>query len=295
MRQSQLFSKIRKGRLKKAEAISHQLLIKADFIDQLASGVYSFLPLGYRVLKKIERVIREEIERIGGQEVFLPTLQPKEIWQRTGRWENMKPPLFKLKDRHKKEFALGPTHEEVITELVKDRIQSYRDLPTYLFQIQNKFRNELRFTGGLLRTREFLMKDLYSFHRIEEDLARYFKKVLVAYDRIFKRCGLKATKSLASGGAFTEKGATTYEFQVPTAVGEDEAFLCKKCKLAVSSEIVEPEKDQLCPACKRKMQSINCIEVGHCFELGDKYSKSFDLYFLDRKGGRKISHRKRIR
>ena len=287
MKQSQLFSKFKKESSKDTKASSHQILVRADFIDQLASGIYSFLPLGYKVLKKIEKVIREKMEKIGGQEVFLPTLQPKEIWQKTGRWENMKPPLFKIKDRHKKEFALGPTHEEVITKLVNDRIQSYRDLPAYLFQIQNKFRNELRFTGGLLRTREFLMKDLYSFHQNEEDLAKYFKKVLGAYDKIFHRCGLKAIKSLASGGAFTKKGATTYEFQVPTEVGEDRVFFCKKCKFAISSETVNSGKAKLCPACKKKMQIINTIEVGHCFKLGDKYSKAFDLYFFDKRGERK--------
>jgi len=288
MRQSLLFCKTKKESPKTAETVSHRLLIRADFIDQLASGIYSFLPLGYKVLKKIEKIIREEMERIGGQELFLPTLQPKEIWKKTNRWEKMQPPLFKLKDRHKKEFALGPTHEEVITKLAKGRIQSYKDLPILLFQIQNKFRNELRFTGGLLRTREFLMKDLYSFHKDEKESENYFKKVLRAYDKIFRRCGLKTIKSEASGEAFTEKGARTYEFQVQTEVGEDRIMFCKKCKFARSPEIAKAKDEGLCPNCKRKLEKINTIEIGHCFNLGKKYSKAFNLYFVDGDGKRKL-------
>lgn len=288
MLQSELFCKTKKEAPKEAVSVSHQFLVRADFIDQLASGVYSFLPLGFGVLKKIEKIIREEIENIGGQELFLPTLQPREIWEKTGRWEKMKPPLFKVKDRHKKEFALGPTHEEVITKLAKGRIQSYKDLPLYLFQIQNKFRNELRFTGGLLRTREFLMKDLYSFHEDERDLEEYFKKVLVSYDKILKRCGISALRSEASGGAFTEKGAKTYEFQVPAKIGEDRVMFCKKCHFAMNYEIAREKSIKSCPKCKRKLEEINAIEVGHCFNLGEKYSKAFGLYFIDRNGKKKL-------
>jgi prolyl-tRNA synthetase len=288
MRQSQLFYKTEKETPKTAEIHSHQLLIRADFIDQLASGVYSFLPLGCRVLKKIEDIIRDEMEKIGGQELFLPTLQPKKIWKKTGRWESMTPPLFKLKDRHKKEFALGPTHEEVITNLAKGRIVSYKDLPIYLFQIQNKFRNELRSTGGLLRTREFLMKDLYSFHRDRNDLIKYFQKVLKSYDKIFKRCNLKAIKSQASGGAFTEKEATTYEFQVPSVTGEDKIVFCKKCKLAKNYDLVKGKKTKVCPNCKGKLEEVSTIETGHCFQLEEKYSKALDLYFFDKAGKRQL-------
>ncbi|GAH09438.1 unnamed protein product, partial [marine sediment metagenome] len=178
---------------------------RGDSISQLASGVYSFLPLGDKTQKRIGGIIRGEMNSIGCQEVFLPSLQPKELWQKTGRWGNMDPPLFKIKDRHKKEFALGSTHEEVITDLVKDRVQSYKDLPLALYQIQTKFRNEMRFTSGLLRTREFIMKDLYSFHTDKEDLEKFFNKVLQAYDKIYKRCGLKTIKSEASGGVFTKE------------------------------------------------------------------------------------------
>jgi len=288
MRQSQLFCQTKKELPKDVEAISHKLLLRADFISQLASGSFSFLPLGWRVHKKIENIIREEIEKIGGQEVFLPSLQLKEIWQKTGRWVKMDPPLFKLKDRHRKDFALGSTHEEVITELAKSRIHSYKDLPLSLYQIQNKFRNEMRFTGGLLRTREFVMKDLYSFHGNKRDLNNYLNKVIKAYQKIFKRCNLNVLVSKASGGTFAEKKQKTFEFQVPAKVGEDKVIFCKKCKWAINLEIAKVREGASCPKCKNRLEKINTIEVGHAFTLGTKYSKAFELYFSDKNGEKKL-------
>jgi len=196
----------------------------------------------------------------------------------------MDPPLFRVKDRHKKEFALGPTHEEVITDLVKPRIQSYKDLPFALFQIQDKFRNEMRFTGGLLRTREFTMKDLYSFHQDEKDLSTFFDKILKAYSNIYKRCGLKAIKSEASGGVFTKE--KTYEFQVLSNVGEDKIIYCPKCNWAINLDVAKVKTGQKCPECKVRLVKADSIEVGHTFRLGTKYSKAFGLNFVDR-GGRK--------
>ena len=286
MLQSQLFSKTQKTAPKEAEVISHKLLLRGDFIDQLASGIYSFLPLGWRAHQKIENIIREEINRIGGQEVFLPTLQPKELWQKTDRWLNMDPPLLKLKDRHNKEFALGSTHEEVITDLASSRIQSYKDLPLYLYQIQNKFRNEMRSTGGLLRTREFIMKDLYSFHRDEKDLENYFNRVVRTYLRIFERCGLKAIISEASGGVFTK--LKNYEFQVPAEAGEDKIFFCPKCQFTVNLEIAKVKTCERCLKCKNKLEKINTIEVGHVFSLGTKYSKALNLYFINKDGKKEL-------
>jgi len=283
MHQSKLFYKTLKEVPKEAKIASHRLLLKADFISQLASGIYSFLPLGYLVQKKIEQVIREEMDAIGGQEIFLPALQPKELWQRTNRWDNMEPPLFKLKDQHKKEFALGSTHEEIITDLVKNRVQSYKDLPLALYQIQNKFRNEVRSAGGLLRTREFLMKDLYSFHADKKDFEKFFNRVVKTYDIIFSRCGLKAIKTDASGGIFTKE--KTYEFQVLSEVGEDRIFYCPECKWAVNLEEKNPKNN--CPNCKAKLVKKNSIEVGHTFRLGTKYSEAFDFYFQDKKGQKK--------
>ncbi len=285
MLQSKLFCKTSKEAPKTAEIISHNLLLRGGFISQLASGIYSFLPLGYRVQKKIEKIIREEMNLIGGQEVFLPALQPKELWQKTDRWDHMDPPLFKLKDRHKKEFALGSTHEEVITDLVKDRIQSYKDLPLALYQIQTKFRNEMRFTGGLLRTREFVMKDLYSFHTDKKDLDDFFQKVLAAYDKIYKRCGLKVIKSEASGGVFTKE--KTYEFQVLSKVGEDKIIYCPKCNWATNLEVAKIKAGEKCPECGAELIKGDSIELGHTFRLGTKYAESFNLYFKDEKGGKK--------
>lgn len=282
MRQSKLFYKTSKEAPKEAEIASHKLLLRAGFISQLASGIYNFLPLGWKVHKKIEHIIREEMNKIGGQEVFLPALQPKEVWLKTGRWENMDPPLFKLKDRHKKDFALGPTHEEVITSLAKEYVRSYRDLPIYLYQVQNKFRNEMRFSGGLLRVREFIMKDLYSFHSDKDDLEKFFNKVLFAYDKIYRRCGLETIKSEASGGIFTRE--KTYEFQVLSEIGEDKIIFCPKCQWAANLEIAGFKEDDKCSKCGAKLVQKNSIEVGHTFRLGSKYSEPLGLYFIDKDG-----------
>lgn len=199
----------------------------------------------------------------------------------------MDPPLFKLKDRHKKEFVLGSTHEEVITSLAKERVQSYKDLPLHLYQIQNKFRNEMRFAGGLLRTREFIMKDLYSFHRDEKDLEDFFNKVLVSYKRIFNRCGLSAIQSEASGGVFTKE--KTYEFQVLSDVGEDKIIFCQKCKWAANTDVFDLKIGRLCPKCRGKLVKENSIEIGHTFRLGSKYSDAFNLYFVAENGKKKTA------
>lgn len=283
MRYLKLFGKTLKKAPREAEAISHKLLIRAGFIDrQVSAGIYSFLPLGWRAHKKIENIIREEMEAIGGQEVFLPTLQPKELWDRSDRWDHMEPPLFKLKDRHKKEFALGSTHEEVITDLAARFIRSYKDLPLYLYQIQNKFRNEMRSTGGLLRVREFMMKDLYSFHTTEKDLDDYYLKVVEAYKKIFKRCGFVTKVTEASSG--TIGGDVSHEFMMLCPTGEDSIFFCTKCDFATSKE----EKRTKCEHCGCKLEEGKAIENGHVFKLGTKYSKSMGAYFIDKNGKKKL-------
>jgi len=254
---------------------------RADFIDQLASGIYSFLPLGWRVHRKIENIIREEIDAIGGQEVFLPVLHPKTIWMETGRWNTIDPPLFKVEDRHGKEMALGSTHEEVITDLVRTRISSYSELPFSLYQIQDKFRNELRAQGGLLRVREFIMKDLYSFHTDEAGLARYYKKVMGAYKKIFKRCGLDPVVVEASGG--TIGGSVTNEFMVLAESGEDRIFLCKSCGWAANTEVVGKVKKN-CPQCKKSVSQESSIEAAHIFSLGTKYSKAMRANYTTKEG-----------
>ncbi|GMB08423.1 proline--tRNA ligase 1 [Thermolongibacillus altinsuensis] len=202
-----------------AEIKSHQLLLRAGFIRQNASGVYSFLPLGKRVLQKIEAIIREEMERAGAVELLMPALQQAELWQESGRWYSYGPELMRLKDRHDRDFALGATHEEVITALVRDEIKSYKRLPLILYQIQTKFRDEKRPRFGLLRGREFVMKDAYSFHTSQESLDEVYNKMYEAYANVFRRCGLNFRAVIADSGAMG--GKDTHEFMVLSDVGED--------------------------------------------------------------------------
>jgi len=286
MLQSKLFCKTKKLAPKEAEAVSHKLLYRGDFIDQLGSGIYSFLPLGWLVHQNIANIIREEMNILGGQEIFLPAMHPKNVWEQSGRWDKMRPPLFKLKDSHKKDFAMGSTHEEVVTKLVKSRIASYKDLPLALFQIQSKFRNEIRYTGGLLRTREFIMKDLYSFHSTQTDFEKYYEKVAKAYLKIFKRCGINALRVKASGEGFTKD--FTDEFQAITPVGEDTIVFCEKCSFAQNQEISKLNKGDKCPQCGALLKKEKGIEIGNIFPLGTKYSKSFDLKFKDKLGKEKF-------
>ncbi|MDP2720708.1 MAG: proline--tRNA ligase [bacterium] len=286
MRYSKLFGKTLRTAPKEAESASHKLLARGGFIDQLAAGIYTFLPLGWRVHNKIAGIIREEMDHLGGQEFSMPVLAPKALWQETGRWETIDPPLFVTRDRHDKEYALGPTHEEVVTDLARRFVKSYKDLPFAAYQIQDKFRNELRATGGLLRTREFFMKDLYSFHTDEKDFQEYFKKAIEAYSKIFDRLGLKILVSQASGGSIG--GDTTYEFQVPAAVGEDIVFFCKACGFAINRQFADEKavKDK-CPECKSRLDQTNAIEAGQVFSLGTKYSKALGATFVDKDGKEK--------
>lgn len=282
MRYSQLFAKTLRQAPADAETVNHQLLVRGGFADQLISGVWSLLPLGLRVHHKIGEIIREEMETIGGQEVFLPTLQPKSLWVESDRWDHIEPPLFRIEDQHRREYALGPTHEEVMTDLVRRNVTSYRDLPFYLYQIQNKFRNEIRSTGGMLRAREFMMKDLYSFHTDESDLMDYFQKVVAAYKEIFSRCGLKVAVCEATGG--TIGGKVTYEFHVLSPVGEDKIVFCPKCGWGANYE-VRGEGD--CPKCGTSLEISSSIEAGHVFAVGTKYSDSLKAEFVDKDGVKK--------
>jgi prolyl-tRNA synthetase len=284
MRQSKLFTKTSKT-IPREESKSAQLLIRGGFIDKLMAGVYSFLPLGFLVLKKIESIIREEMLKIGAQEVLLPALHPKQIWEKTDRWKY--PEMYKLKDRKGKEYSLGWTHEEIISFVLSKFVHSAKDLPVAVFQIQTKFRDELRPKGGLLRTKEFIMKDLYSFHETEEDLDRYYETVKEAYFKIFERCQIKEKTflCLASGGAFSEY---SHEFQTETESGEDLIYLCENCKIGVNKEIIQKEKYQ-CPQCKRKLsKTLKTIEVGNIFKLGDRFTKPFNLKIRDKEGKEKF-------
>ena len=285
MRQSKLATKTLKEAPADEQSVNAILLTRAGFIDKLAAGVYSYLPLGLRVLRKIENIIREEMLAIGGQEILMPVLHPRENWEKTGRWKDLDV-LIKLKLAGEKDFALGPTHEEVVAPLAKKIILSYKDLPLYLFQIQTKFRDEPRAKSGILRTREFLMKDLYSFHADEKDLDDYYKKMIAVYFKIFERCGLrdKTYLTLASGGTFSKY---SHEFQTVNEAGEDTIFVCQNCKdLAINAEI--KNETPVCPACSGlEFEEAKAAEVGNIFKLGTKYSAPFDLKFKDQDGSEK--------
>jgi len=278
MRATEFYFKTRKKVSKEEIAISAILLTKANFIEKLTSGVYNFLPLGLKVIKKIEQVVREEMEAIGGQEILMALLNPRKNWEQTGRWNSFKA-LFKLQSQYGGWFALSPTHEEVITPMVKNYIYSYKDLPLYLFHISDKFRDEPRSKSGILRGKEFIMKDLYSFHRDEKDLENYYNKVKKAYQKIFKRCGLKIFVVEASGGTFSR---FSHEFQVITPAGEDLFYHCSYCKLNQSKEIIKDTKK--CPQCGHSLKKLRGSEVGNIFKLKDKYSQAFDLKYRDEKG-----------
>jgi prolyl-tRNA synthetase len=243
VRISKLFGKTLREVPAEADTVSHQLLIRSGMVTQLVAGVYSYLPLAWRVLKKIENVIREEMDRAGGQELSMPVLQPLELWQLTGRDRAFGKGLFTLKDRRERQLALGPTHEEVITQLASRNIQSYRDLPQLLYQIQTKFRDEPRPRGGLIRVREFGMKDLYSFDVDEAGLELSYHKMLLAYQNIYDRCGLPAVLVEADSGAIG--GKDSHEFMLIAESGEDEILYCPDCKYAANAEKAESVKGSI--------------------------------------------------
>jgi prolyl-tRNA synthetase len=261
-----------------AESIAHQLMLRAALMRPLISGVYSYLPLGYRVLQRIENIIRQEMNSCGAQELLLSALQPEEIWIRSGRDKELAQVMIRFEDRRGRRLCLGPTHEEVITELVKQNIFSYRQLPLILYQIQVKFRDEIRPRFGLVRSCEFIMKDAYSFDQDETGLKESYDKMFQAYKRIFKRCGLNFLTVEADPGVMG--GSLSHEFMVPAESGEDIVMYCSDCKFA-SSKI---EESAACPRCKKALQKKNTIEVGHVFQLGTKYSKVFQANFLNQQG-----------
>lgn len=284
MRQSKLFTKTIKEIPKDETSFNAQTLIRAGYIDKVTAGVYSFLPFGLRVHNKICNIIRDEINKIGGQEILMSALTPKDVWETTGRWENFDA-LFKLVSADKKEYALGATHEEIITPLAKKYINSYKDLPLYVYQIQTKFRNELRAKAGLIRGREFSMKDLYSFHKDEEDLNKYYDIVIESYFKIFKLCGLadKTFLTFASGGAFAKY---SHEFQTLSSAGEDTIYICEHCKIAINEEIIEEQK--VCPQCgNSELKKEKAVETGNIFKLGTRFSKPFGLQYADESGAKK--------
>ena len=237
MRTSQFFLTTLKEAPSDAEVISHQLMLRAGFIKRAASGIYTWMPLGLRVLRKVEKIVRDEMDNAGALELLMPAVQPAELWQESGRWEQYGPELLRFKDRHQREFVIGPTHEEVITDVVRRDVKSYRQLPIHFYQIQSKFRDEIRPRFGVMRGREFLMKDGYSFHTSFADLEREYKKMYATYSRIFSRIGLKFRAVAADTGSIG--GTGSHEFHVLAESGEDDIAFCPDSDYAANVELAE--------------------------------------------------------
>ncbi len=284
MRQSKLFTRTCKETPKDETSFNAQTLMRAGFIDKMAAGIYTFLPLGLRVHNKICNIIRQEMDAIGGQEILMPALTPKEVWQTTDRWDNFDA-LFKLTGGDDKEYALGATHEEIVTPTVAKQVMSYKDLSISVYQIQTKFRNEKRAKAGLLRGREFSMKDMYSFHPDDEALNEYYKIAQKAYFKVYQRLGLIDITYLtyAAGGAFSKY---SHEYQTLCESGEDTIHICDKCKIAINEEIINEVKG--CPNCQNEeLRTEKAIEVGNIFKLGTRFSEPFKFTFKDQEGNEK--------
>jgi prolyl-tRNA synthetase len=283
MRQSKLLSKTRKEGPKDEVSKNANLLIRAGFINKEMAGVYSYLPLGLRVLEKVNNIIRDEMNKAGGQELLLTALQDKTPWEKTDRWNS--DVWFKTKLNSGTELGLGFTHEEALTTLMKNHIRSYKDLPVFPYQIQTKFRNEARAKSGIMRGREFLMKDLYSFCTDQKEHEKFYAKMKDTYINVFNRVGLGDITyfTFASGGSFSKY---SHEFQTLTDAGEDMIHCCDKCKVAVNKEVLNEQK--VCPECgNKKLIEKKAVEVGNIFTLGTKFSESLGLTYVDEKGEKK--------
>ncbi len=285
MRYSKSFPKTQKQAPTGAESINHKLLVRAGFIDQLMSGSWSLLPLGFRVVSKINDIIREELNKTGAQELLMPLLHPKEIWNETGRWDSAKEIMYQLK-KDDKDFGLSFTHEEIVVDLIRKHQVSPKDFPIKVYHFSTKFRHELRAKSGILRGREFLMKDLYSAHLTEEDMYKYYNEVIESYKKIFERIGLKVKVVEASGGVFTDKHS--HEFQVLSEVGEDTIYYCDcgKCDFAQNQEIFKGNVGDKCKDCDCKIISAKAIEVGNIFPLGTMYAEKMGAFYTNSEGQR---------
>lgn len=282
---SKLFPKTLREAPSGAEAINHKLLVKAGFMDQLMAGSWTLLPFGLKVVSKINDVIREELNKTGASEMAMPLLHPKEIWSRSGRWDNpgVMEIMYRLEDQHNKEYCLSFTHEEIVMDLLGKYNLSYKDFPIKVYQFSTKFRNEIRAKSGILRGREFIMKDLYSAHVSEKDMFEYYNQVKQAYVKIFQRFGFDIKVVEASGGVFTDKH--THEFQVVADGGEDTIFLCDSCDFAQNKEVFEGKPGEKCVRCgKSTISEAKSIEVGNIFPLGTKYSQTMGVSYKDEQG-----------
>ncbi len=293
MRLSQLFTKTSKDAQSDASSKNADLLVRGGFIHKTMAGVYSYLPLGLTVLRKVEQIVREEMDAIGGQEILMSALSAKENWEKTGRWDHkVFEVLFHVPAANDTEYALNPTHEELVTPIAAQYIHSYRDLPFAAYQIQTKFRNELRAKSGILRGREFLMKDLYSFHTTQEDLDQYYEVVQGAYDKIFARLGLSDITYLtyASGGTFSKY---SHEYQVVLPNGEDIIYISVEAekqgkRIAINKEIYEAGVT-VCPVTGgTKFREEKASEAANIFKLGTKFSQAFDVEFAAQDGSKNL-------
>ncbi len=288
MKQSHLFTKTRKEAPADEVSRNAELLIKGGFIHKEMAGVYAFLPLGLRVIEKIKAIIREEMNAVGGQELYMTTLQPRDIWEKTDRWDDAKVDnWFKTKLKSGEELGVGLTHEEPIVDALSEYISSYRDLPISVYQIQNKFRNELRAKSGILRGREFIMKDMYSFARTEEEHTKIYEEVAEAYTRVYKRLGIGhiTYRTYADGGIFTKKFSD--EFQTISGIGEDTIYVDEEKNIAVNKEIYTDENLEKLGLDKSKLVEKRAIEVGNIFPLESKYTDALGVQFTDENGEKK--------
>lgn len=284
MRQSQLFTKTRREAPKDEEAKNAQLLIRAGFVHKEMAGVYAYLPLGIKVLENIKRIVREEMDAVGGQELIMTSLQRKELWEVTDRWDDEKVDVwFKSTLKNGSEVGFGWSHEEPITDMMKQFIHSYRDLPAYVYQFQTKLRNELRAKSGIMRGREFVMKDMYSYNTDEETHTAFYNAVIDAYHRVFARVGLGESTFLtfASGGAFTQ---FSHEFQTLSEVGEDTVYLHREKKIAINKEVLTDEVMTQLGVARDELEEVKTIETGNIFNFGGAKSKELGLFYTNEAG-----------
>jgi prolyl-tRNA synthetase len=286
---SKIFLPTLKDTPQDAEVISHQLMLRSGMIRRVTSGIYTWLPIGLKVLRKVENIVREEMDASGAQEVLMPMVQPKELWEETQRWEKMGPELLRIQDRHKRDFCLGPTHEEVITDLIRNNMKSYKELPLNLYQIQTKFRDEVRPRYGVMRGREFLMKDSYSFNLNEKSLNESYLTMKETYKKILDRLGLKFKIVKADSGAIG--GDASEEFHVLAENGEDTIAVSDSSDFAINTELLLEEGEDLdslqgkpSPDGKGVIQIKKGIEVGHIFQLGKVYTDAMKANVLDNEG-----------
>ena len=280
---------------KEAEVISHKLMLRAGLVRKVASGIYTWLPLGLKVLRKIENIVREEMDASGAQEVLMPMVQPKELWNETNRWEKMGPELLRIKDRHERDFCLGPTHEEVITDLIRNNVKSYKELPLNIYQIQTKFRDEVRPRYGVMRGREFLMKDSYSFNIDEACLQSTYLTMRNTYKNILERIGLDYKIVAADSGAIG--GDASEEFHVLAETGEDTIAISSESEFAINTELLLKEGEDISslegkpsPDGKGTIQIKKGIEVGHIFKLGKVYAEDMKANVLNNEGKASTLH-----